>query len=38
MLPLNVVSRRCTPEIDLPRKNASKVANWNIIDFLKYLY
>ena len=37
----NAISRRSTPEIVSSRKNlnsASKVANWIIVDTLKYLY
>ena len=37
----NAISRRYTPEIALSRKNlnsASEVANWIIVDILKYLY
>ena len=41
MSPFNVISRRFTQEI-LSRKNlqnfASKVANWIIVDILKYFY
>ena len=36
-----VISRRSTPEIVLLRKNlnsVNKVANWIIVDILKYLY
>ena len=35
----NAMTRRSTPEIVLPSKNlnsSSKVANWIIVDFLKY--
>ena len=37
----NAISRRSTPEIVLSRKNinsANKVANWIIVDILKYLW
>ena len=37
----NTISRSSIPEIVLSRKNlnsASKVANWIIVDILKYLY
>ena len=36
----DAISRRSTPEIVLPSKNlnsSSKVANWIIVDILKYL-
>ena len=39
MMPsFNAVSRRYTLEIVKNLKSASKVANWIIVDFLKYLY
>ena len=41
MQSFNTISRRSTSENDLSGKNinsASKVANWIIVDVLKYLY
>ena len=40
MLPFNVISRKSKPEIVLSvlPNSASKVANWIIVDIVKYLY
>ena len=41
MQSFNATSRRYTPEIVLPSKNlnsSSKVANWIIVDILKYYF